>query len=394
MRFGSGTLRYIAQHAFLIAAMLAVLNSCIEPYDSGIEEQVNLISVDGSLVKGDSLQTVIISRTTTLINPRWWPVRNCSVVIVDELGNEFIMDEKEDGIYQCHIEEEQLVDHRKYRLLIDNPFGDSYVSDFEELLPAVSVDSVYYELDSSVDPFTGLESKGAQFYLDLLANDSTSRFFRWKLKETWEYTMVEPITFYYDYNKRNELEVIVPDNEYELYRCWRTEAISNLYLTTTKNLAENSKKKIPLHFVSDQTDRLRLKYSVHVRQYPISEAAFKYWDLNRASLQESGGLYTTQPGKAITNIWNLTDSTTQVLGFFWVSSVSSKRLTIVRPPDIIPNNELCTLVPFEYTIHLANKITPRYIYIDEFGTQLTGPQVCFDCRLRGGVLTKPEYWDE
>lgn len=376
----------------LLTAVALMLDSCIEPWDSGIEEQKELIAIDAKLIRGDSIQTINITRSTTLVDPMFLALRDCEVWIEDALGNLLYFEEVADGVYTCPTGEDDLVVGREYRLIVDAPSGARYESAFERMNGEVPVDSVYFEIANDIDPLTGLGLSGIQFYTDLRASDTASRYFRWKLEETWEYTATAPISYYYDI-VYGRIERLYLDNTTQFYRCWITQKIPDLFVDNTIRLESNTKKQIPLKFVSTQTDRLRIRYSLLVRQYTLNEEAYRYWDQNRVSLQESGGLYSSQPSLAITNITNVSDTTAQVLGYFWAASVTSRRLTFNRPPGIAVPDEFCDLVDYAMLDEGRNPKYPRYIYFDlETGLEMTNSAACFICTIsKKGTLERPEF---
>lgn len=366
------------------------VNACIEPYEAEIEEETELISIEGSIIKGDSLQHIVITTTTPLINPEFKPVRGCDVKVVDEFNNEFIFKENEKGTYSSAIANNLLVSNRQYKLIISTPNGDKYESLYETLNSSAAVDTVYYDIENKIETFTGEETEGIQFYIDIEAPDTISRYFRWNLTESYEYTTTGPISYIYRI-KDGELVKDTPADIWAVYRCWISEKIPRIFLANTINLTINKKKKIPLHYVSTKTDRLKIKYTLLVNQYTMNERAYNYWQQNKIATEESGGLYTRQPGQALTNLYSVNDSTEKVLGFFWVSSRTEHRIFIPRINNLVVYDIKCEIYEFDPDIH---KRLPRYIRVDEStGKEMTGHPNCFDCTLRGGTITKPDFWE-
>lgn len=370
----------------LFLCLVCISFSCIVPFEAETDERVHMLSIEGSLIKGLDTQTVFISRTTALLDLRLDPVTECIVSVVDNLGNEFYYAEAEDGKYEVSIPDEQLVVDRQYKLQVVTPGGDFYESAFETLNRAADVDTVYYEVTDVIDKVSGDDLQGLQFYIDLRASDSTSRYFRWKLNETFEYTSIEPVTYIIMPDT-----VIFLDNIFEFYRCWKTQKITRLFLSTTENLVLNEKKKIPLNFVSTQSDRLKYKYSLQVEQYTLSKGAYQYWQKKKIETQESGGLYTQQPGKPVSNIQRVGDASETVLGYFWASHKTEQRIFVPRIPSLPVPGDNCEAVDFDPKVH---KTVPRYIYVDEFRNRvLTGVSFCFDCTLKHGSTTPPDFWE-
>jgi hypothetical protein len=82
-----------------------------------------------------------------------------------------------------------------------------------------------------------------------------------------------------------------------------------------------------------------------------------------------------------------------VVGFFWVSSKTEKRVVVPRPNDLFVPDEKCLLYEFD-PLNWLNGPWPIYVRIDEdTGQELVGDYYCFDCQLRGGSLTPPDFWE-
>jgi len=376
--------------AIILVVMLSLLaGSCVTPYEADTEEEPDLISIEGSLIKGDAEQRVTITRTTSLHRPMFLSVPGCQVTVIDELDNSHEFREIEDGVHTAFIPDEQLVIGRHYKLRVITPAAEVYESDYEPLNGGIEVDSVYHEVEQRVDATTGEQYSGVQFFLDLKAAESESRYFRWRLEETFEFTSFGPISYFY---MDESLTPVYPADSWAVYRCWKSEEVEGLYLSSTLNLTVNEKKKIRLNFVSDRTEQLRVLYRLQVSQYSLSEDAYHYFEYNRIAAQESGGLYTSQPRQPLTNIQNTGDDTERVLGYFWVSTRTTKQIFLETPEGMEVDPEYCHYAEFS-PMEDGEGPFPVYIYEDlERGIKYTSKLYCFDCTMRGGVNVKPGNW--
>lgn len=371
----------------IIFALLLWASGCQIPYEAEIDEKTGLLSVEGSVVKGDSIQTIIISRSTSLYTPHFDPVNGCVIIVEDELGNTFSFQGKDDGVYKAEISQDDLVYGRNYRLVIITPDGKRYESDHEQLNKGAPVDSVYAIREQKYNAGDDEELDGVQFYLDLKGSESDSRYYRWGLTETWEYNSIS----YFDSIKYGELSpAAYNEDKFELFYCWKTKSIPGLYSSSTVNLTSNQKKKIPLHYVSGKTDRLGVKYSVLVEQYSLNEGAYNYWNRTKIESEDLGGLHTQQPGQTQSNITNVADINEVVLGYFWVSAKTEKRVFIKPPGGVFINKLYCEIVPVDW----ENASYPLYlIVLNPAGDMATSDARCLNCLLRGGTNNKPDFWD-
>jgi len=94
---------------YLTIVLSIVANACIEPYEADINGDVELISIEGSIIKGNPAQHVSISTTTSLLEKEFKPIRGCEVKVVDDLNNEFLFEENTIGKYESVIADNNLV---------------------------------------------------------------------------------------------------------------------------------------------------------------------------------------------------------------------------------------------------------------------------------------------
>lgn len=378
------------KHIIVFVTLALFSNACIEPYISDIEEQAKILTIEGALIKGNEEQELIISRTTTLLYQEFFPVRDCQAKIIDEDGNEYYYTENQDGSYTARIDDELLVYDKEYKLNVMTPSGNIYESDFEVMNKSSAVDSVYYSVEEKIESYTGEDLQGVQFYVDIKAADTISRYFRWKMTETFEYTSTGPIeTFFVD----ESFEPWLVKDIWKYYRCWMTEDVEGLYMTNTANLTVNEKKRIPLQYVSNRGSELKIKYSLLVEQYNLGERAYNYWQQKKIATESQGGLYTRQPSQPISNIQNIDDEEEMVLGYFWVASKTEQRIFVPRINSLPVIEEECVIRPLDMEIDQHGPF-PMYARYDEAsGVVLTGRAICFNCELKGGTIIKPDFWE-
>jgi hypothetical protein len=375
---------------FLILAM--VLHSCITPYEPHINSKdINKFVVSGQVTDNSDQQTVSISKASSVGDPQYIPVSNCYVRILDDKGNEFLMQESSAGIYQVQIDRNYLTPGTSFKVVILTSDGVNIESDFDRMSECPVVDSVYYIRKEIGSDLEGQVTNGIQFYIDLDCGNINSHFFRWEAIETWEYHADYPKEWYYDGTVHH---ISPPD--YSRKVCWSTELVRNIYTLSTLDLVENKYYMLPLHFVDNHTSRLMYGYSLLINQFAMSEAAYSYWDQLRINSGEQGGLYEKQPLSIRGNLHNNTNPDQVVLGFFSASSVKSKRIfirnvenltldfTTYCTPDTLRVGGLHSIDPSEYPAFLAgNRFNFFYVQLSQY---------CVDCMSLGGTNIKPDFW--
>ena len=377
-------------NSLLLLLLITVGYSCVSPYEADIENEPELISIEASLIKGELEQTVKVSITGSLNSSTFIPVRGCDVSLIDEFENAWHYRDLTGGIYRTNVPDEELIHGHYYKIRVITSDGNVYESDYETLNPGIEVDSLYYDIEDKVDNMTGESYTGIQFFLDVKAGEDDSRYFRWRIDETYEYTSFAPISYFYMDDGHTP---ILPADPWAVYRCWQGGEISGLFQSSTMNLFQNEKKRIHLNYVSALTERLRIKYSLQVKQYTLSEDAYNYFEQNRLATEEADGLYTRQPRQPITNIVNVDDESERVLGYFWVSTQTSQRVFVPWIEEMEVLAEECAY--WEYSdLEDGEGPFPIYLFDDKNSGKLyVSSRDCFDCTRRGGSNTKPDYWE-
>jgi hypothetical protein len=377
-------------NGLLLLLLFTVGYSCVSPYEADIENEPQLISIEASLIKGEPEQTVKVSITASLNSSTFIPVRGCDVSLIDEFDNAWHFRDLTGGIYRTSVPDEELIHGHNYKIRVITSDGNVYESDYEMLNSGIEVDSLYYDIEDKVDNISGEPYTGIQFFLDVKAGEEESRYFRWRIDETYEYTSFAPISYFYLDDSHTP---ILPADPWAVYRCWQGGEISGLFQSSTMNLFQNEKKRIHLNYVSALTERLRIKYSLQVKQYTLSEDAYNYFEQNRLATEEADGLYTRQPRQPITNIVNVDDESERVLGYFWASTQTSKRIFVPRIEEMEVPAEECAY--WEYSdLEDGEGPFPIYLFDDKNSGKLyVSSRDCFDCTRRGGSNTRPDYWE-
>ncbi|MCK4749926.1 MAG: DUF4249 family protein, partial [Bacteroidales bacterium] len=178
-----------------------------------------------------------------------------------------------------------------------------------------------------------------------------------------------------------------------IHTCYMTHPIKELITSSTRHLSVNALRRNQLNYVSNETPRIKIKYSLLVKQQSLTNQAFNYWDKMDSQAGESGGLYETQPSSAIGNIYNTGNPDEKVLGIFYATQEQSNRLTVKNVFDFDVPGFKC-LLDTAFVLQDFGSDFPYYM-ISTMGTgypYLFGDQPCFDCTRKGGVLEKPEFW--
>ena len=385
---------------YLCLGLLFSTTQCISPFDIKLRGSGDILVVEGAITDEEAPYTIFLSKSTSLDQLEKQSISGATVVIEEQSGETERLEEVRTGIYQSSGQGIKGKLNQQYRLRIlweDN----TYLSSWETLKAAAPIDSIYGRA-SFISTESGQDA-GLQFYLDVEDDQQLAKYYRWEWEESWKYRSPLPANFAYLGNNNIEL---IPAKEF----CYQTIKASDILLANTQ-LNQGILKEFPISYVSSQSEKLGIRYSLLVRQIPMDEKEYLFWKGLSESNNSVGSLYDRQPASIQGNIENIENEDETVLGYFSAYSSAEKRVFISRNdlPDTLRistafvqacRNSIDT-IPIgpgaDAAVFAAIEEGLVFYDFDRF-IQITGylmakPE-CADCTLRGGSLEAPEFWIE
>jgi len=218
--------------------------------------------------------------------------------------------------------------------------------------------------------------EGCQIYLNTGDDTDQCKYYRWDYAETWEFHIPYPVT--------NNV-------------CWITENSERINIKSTAALSANKVIDYPLLFVTNKTDRLRVKYSILVNQYSLNEDEYHYWEKLQNVTQNVGSLYDIIPANVPSNIMCIQDPAQKVLGYFSVSAKSSRRIFIKDYFYGILNLYTNCITDTIYGSGAITGLNSTVWVIMDYSYErppyrvITENKDCADCTTRGTTV-KPSFW--
>jgi len=405
--------------ALMVLSMIILVTQCVEEYNPDIAGKDNLLVVNGSIIRGEKKQTILVSRSTSVNNPRFIAVENCHVFVKDDRDNIFHFEEGEPGRYDAEIDIAYLETGASFKLTVETPDEQLYESAYEEIYDSPSIDSLYFLEESNYSDQAHTNGDGLRLNVDEYAREEFMGNYRWKMHETFETrssnTQIEKIltgvrqdTFitiwkWDTLNSEWIRDYAIPFPEFEYFSepdtfhiCYHDSEVEDVYLSNTSNIFTNSRKRVPLQFIPNGP-KLSFRYSCLVSRYTLSEEAYNYWLIKEAEIEGSGGLYNSQPSQNLSNIKNINDEHEAVLGYFWVSEVKQKRVFFDGP--YVGKTGFCHTEPFDiFEFYAPTARFGQFTLIDTMYSPVyvtndrTSPPGCYDCRISGGTLNRPDFW--
>jgi hypothetical protein len=169
----------------------------------------------------------------------------------------------------------------------------------------------------------------------------------------------------------------------------------------------------PLALVPANSEKLRFRYSILVKQYAITADAFNYFELLKKNTEQIGGIFDPQPSELTGNMHCTSNPNEPVIGFVTVGQVTQKRIFVDKaslPPNWVAETPYgsCHLDELLYARKVTSTIpTIPPIYVNEVynliysglvltvdyapGGYTASTPICVDCTLRG-TNKKPSFW--
>ena len=334
------------------------------------------------------------------------PVSGASVYITDDKGNDFHLFQGLNGWYETIDKCLQGTPGDTYTLHIINEEGSLFESTPQLMMDVTPIDSLYFE-ESQHTRFEGENVETEEWldiFLDTHNQDGLINYFKWEFEETWEFNMPEYISL----SKRGDSPVCVYMAEPggaafmtwvtippEQFHCWTTELSRSVLVKSTADNQVGEIKRFRLTTIAPENDRLSIRYSILVRQYILNKELYNYFRKLGNLNETNGGMYDKMPSPLYGNIHSVS-GTKEVLGYFLVSAVKTKRIFINKNMIHIKTGHSqyaeCGWVSPPLCFY------PYYYYgivIDgdrDIGTLVwSTDKYCADCRERGTNI-KPDFW--
>jgi hypothetical protein len=364
--------------------LLMLFAACKQAYEPPVITAPNRFLVVEGVINTTpaSRTTIILSRTRNLVDTIVTdPVRGALVRIESKAGNTYTLTEQANGRYVSA--QLSLNPNDSYRLRISAD-GNEYNSDFVQVKATPAIDSITWKQDKDVT-----------IYANTHDPSNNARYYRWDFTETWQYH-----AFYETMLGVDNGLIFYRDASNQVYNCWSTGEATQIALGTSIRLAQDVIDHAPVTTIPQPSEKIGIRYSILVRQYALTEQAYKYWEILQKNTQQLGTLFDAQPSQLKGNIHNGANASEPVIGFVSASSVQEKRLFIdnsslvdwastVDGPDCqlksTPQN------PVNYLIYSYPDTTYGPYYFVTGGIILT-LKTCLDCTRRGGTNQKPSFW--
>jgi hypothetical protein len=373
----------------IIVFMAFILESCIYEFHLKEGTYENFLVIYGMVSTENGPYEVTILKTSKIETTNADSVGNANVSISDDKGNSISLTEVSTGRYHTPLTFTGQIG-TKYKLHIELQEGKQYESDYAELLDVPDISELRAEHLTKQATATTISEEGYQFYINTEQCNTKQKYYKWDINEDWEFHM--PFYIYIYWDGYSFTRVDIPN------ACYHNRHMPDITIANTDDFQTNYLINYPLIFIG-KSRKLQFGYGMTVRQYALSEFAYKYW---KSAIENtspdpinSKQLYPV-PG----NLKCISNPDEPVYGIFEASAVKTKSIEVTKLPNedyelynCGSNGWIAELLPQSL---LGWHTGPAYIGIPVGGSNggwtVVDSKTCIFCEYAGGTAVRPEYW--
>ncbi|OUL61890.1 DUF4249 domain-containing protein [Flavobacterium sp. AJR] len=297
------------------------ISSCTEQYAFKTSTFENILVVQANITNEYKKQEIKISRSYRFEENGPSIEEGATVYVTDSDNTNYSFSlEKISGLYVSNTEF-QAIPGKTYQLNITTKEGKSYSSSVQSLTPVSEI-----QVEPKIETIKG--EKGVQIVVSSYDPDAKSKYYRYEYDETYKVIapdwkpdklIVAPFT------TDGHPDFLVVPREGESRVCYTTKKSDDLLLMNTVGLSED-RINLPIRFIDIKNPILNERYSIIVRQYVQNLESYTYYKTLK-SLSTSESIFSqVQPGFNYGNLKSNDNPSEKIIGFFEVSSISSKRI--------------------------------------------------------------------
>lgn len=402
----------------VVICLLILGAACRERYGLPLEaSREGVLVVEGNILDGDTTE-IRLSRTSSINDRRLIPEMGATLQIEGDDNSIYAFSESDSGVYKTDFL--SLNKTSKYRLKISSG-PNQYESEWLTVISTPDIDSVTWRRDD--------RDNGVEILVAAAGNDNDARYFKWDYDEVWEihanFKSFMFLTYKIDENGVKQYQCVDTTVEGKplhtcvlpigapypslhndsLYTCWIYRSSSNINIGSTAALAGNA-VLANVRKIEKDASELNTMYSILVKQTGLSKEGYEFYQILKANSEGLGTIFDAQPSQMKTNIKNVSNAAETVIGFVDATSVKTKRKFIgfLEVPDwrYYDNDDACydTLenseITYDRVLELEmipttvldfERLPPYEIIFYRYA-----PNYCVDCRFKGGIHVKPEFW--
>lgn len=315
----------------LIYILLLLPVACIDPFKVALPEGQQLLTIEGIIHTGAGPHTIILTRSATygsVFQALIRPVSGATVVIRDNEGRITFLEEDQNsrGNYTTPTGFRAEIG-KSYTLQIQTVEGKVYTSLPERVESVPQIENI--TLKTVTVPVEGETNprSGVQLISEINDPADQKNFYFWRLSPVVHVLEARPDLFTPRPSPEFPDRIVFPKPCCAI--CYRTEITGNqsVFIAQDDNF-NGLTTRIPAAFIEDNGLRFVSKLRVDLKQYAVSQEAYRFLRLVKQQAEINGSIFDPPPATIRGNMINLENPDEVVLGYFMAAGESSRRIYI------------------------------------------------------------------
>lgn len=317
----------------LIYILLLLPIACIDPYPVDVPEGAQLLTVEGIIHTGPGPHAITLTRSDTygsIFEGLVRPVSGATVVVRDNEGRITFLEEGAEarGSYFTPSGFRAEIG-KSYTLQIQTVEGKVYTSLPERVESVPEISKV--QIKTLTVPVEGevIPKSGVQLVAEINDPADQNNFYFWRNGKATYILETRPDLFTLRPTQTNPDRTPAPKPC--CFTCYRTEVSNNqsLFIAQDDNF-NGLTTRIPAAFIEDDGFRFVNTFRIDLKQYAISQNAYRFLRLVKQQAEISGSIFDPPPATIRGNMISLDNPNEVVLGYFMAGGEASKTVYIKR----------------------------------------------------------------
>lgn len=322
--------------------LLLPMGSCIDPYQVDVPEGQQLLTVEGLIHTGPGPHAITLTRSDTygsVFEGLIRPVTGATVIIRDNEGKITFLTESQEarGSYFTPVGFHAVIG-KSYTLQIQTAEGKVYSSLPEGVVSVPEINDITIKTVTTPVEGETTPRSGVQLISEISDPADQKNFYFWRLSPIVYILETRPDLFTPRPTPQNPDRIPAPKACCSI--CYRTEMTGNqsLFIAQDDNF-NGLTTRIPAAFIEDDGLRFVDKLRVDLKQYAVSQEAYRFLRLVKQQAEISGSIFDPPPATVRGNMISLDDPEEVVLGYFMAGGESSRRIYIDKSDLTFRQNE-------------------------------------------------------
>ena len=319
------------QAKFLIGA-LAIWTGCIDKVDLSLPASEFPIIVDGMITdapKEDTLK-IRVSRAFQ-VDGAYHPVqgvRNVDVVITDNAGTAYILNEDSTSIGTYWTTSLQGTVGQTYTMSLTTEEGANFESTPETMLAAGTVDSIYFEVVQRKNKAKDIDEEGFNVYINGKAAPGSSLRMRWKFDGTYQVNTNPDALVRYD-PFTGEVIHLACATACLCCICYVSEKEESPIMANNTFVGASEMSRVFMKYIPFNNYTFNQKYHVEITQMEVSQVVCDFYRAVKGQAENASSLFQPPFFELKGNI-SATNSNDLIVGVFSAAAVSKRSIYIFR----------------------------------------------------------------